>query len=94
MSETDLERLSRLMLGEFSRVHDRFDAVHDRFDRIDSRLDGIEAELKDIHRRLDSLGEAAGNFAGFAKEIDHLLARVAAIEKHLGLQSTSRRSLM
>ena len=25
------------------------------------------------------------NFSGFAKEIDHLLTRVVAIEKHLGL---------
>ena len=39
------------------------------------RLDAIEAELKD-HR-------------GYAKEIDHLMERVRAIEKHLGLIARS-----
>jgi tetrahydromethanopterin S-methyltransferase subunit G len=87
-----MERLSRLMLDEFKRVHERFDGIDDRFDGVDRRLEGldgrltsIEAELKDIHRRLDALEEAAMNFSGFAKEIDHLLTRVTAIEKHLGL---------
>jgi tetrahydromethanopterin S-methyltransferase subunit G len=81
----DLERLSRLMLDEFNRVHERFDHIDGRLDGIDGRLTSIEAELKDIRRRLDSLEEAAMNFSGFAKEIDHLLTRVAAIERHLGL---------
>jgi hypothetical protein len=88
----DLERLSRLMLDEFKRVHERFDSIDDRFDGVDRHLDGIdgrlnsiETELKDIHRRLDALEEAAVNLSGFAKEIDHLLTRVVAIEKHLGL---------
>jgi tetrahydromethanopterin S-methyltransferase subunit G len=95
----DLERLGRLMLDEFKRVHERFDGVDERIngldgrlgrvearlDTIGDRLSNIEAELKDIHRRLDALEEAAMNFSGFAKEIDHLLTRVTAIEKHLGL---------
>ena len=87
-----LERVSRLMVDEFKRVHERFDSIDDRFDGVDRHLDGIdgrlnsiEAELKEIHRRLDALEEAAVNSSGFAKEIDHLLTRVAAIEKHLGL---------
>ena len=45
----------------------------------------IQAELKDIRLRLAALQVATQNVSGFAKEIDHLLQRVGAIEKHLGI---------
>ncbi len=45
----------------------------------------IRSELKDIHNRLDALEAAVHNISGYAKEIDHLMERVRAIEKHLGL---------
>ena len=45
----------------------------------------IQTELKDIRLRLDALEAATQNVSGFAKEIDHLLQRVGAIEKHLGI---------
>ena len=45
----------------------------------------IHAELKDIRLRLDALESAVQNFSGFAKESDHLIDRVSAIEQHLGL---------
>ena len=44
-----------------------------------------QAELKDIRLRLDALEAAPENVSGFAKEIDHLLQGVGAIEKHLGI---------
>jgi predicted nucleic acid-binding Zn-ribbon protein len=74
------------MLDEFRRVHDRFDAVDARFDALESRATNIETELRDIRDRLEALEENSRSFAGFSKEIDHLLTRVAAIEKHLGLR--------
>lgn len=43
------------------------------------------AELHDIRDRLDHLDESVGGMKGYAKEIDDLHARMAAIEKHLGL---------
>ena len=46
----------------------------------------IRAELKDIRLRLDALELAVQNISGFAKEIDHLIERVSAIEQHLGLR--------
>lgn len=46
----------------------------------------IRGELRDICQRLDALEEAARNSAGLTKEIDHLMERVRAIEKHLGIQ--------
>jgi predicted nucleic acid-binding Zn-ribbon protein len=84
--EADLETLSRIMLGEFKRVHRRFDGSDARLDAIANRATNIETELRDIRTRLDHLEEAAKNVTGFTKEIDHLLQRVGAIEKHLGLQ--------
>jgi predicted nucleic acid-binding Zn-ribbon protein len=90
--ETDLERLSRLVLeefkglhSEFERVHERFDAIDARFDALEGRVSNIETELREIRKRLEALEEAAKSSSGFAKEIDHLLDRVAKIEKHLGL---------
>jgi predicted nucleic acid-binding Zn-ribbon protein len=87
MVDTDIERLSRLMLDEFKRVHERFEAIDTRFDTLDAKLSDIETELRDIRGRLEALEEAAQNTAGFTKEIDHLLKRVVVIEKHLGLEA-------
>src|SRR5271166_3808556 len=47
----------------------------------------IRSELKDIRSRLDALEAAVHNISGYAKEIDHLIERVRALEKHLGLHS-------
>lgn len=47
----------------------------------------VYAELKDIRRQLEVLEESSKSYSGFAKEIDHVLQRVIAIEKHLGIQS-------
>ena len=46
----------------------------------------IQSELGDIRLRLDALEMAVQNLSGFAKEIDHLIERVSAIEQHLGLR--------
>ena len=46
----------------------------------------IRAELKDIRQRIDAVELAVQNISGFAKEIDHLIERVSAIEQHLGLR--------
>ncbi len=44
-------------------------------------------ELRDIRQRLEALEEAARNSAGLTKEIDHLMERVRAIEKRLGIET-------
>ena len=90
MAETEFEKLSRVMVGEFERVHERFDAIDQRFDQIETNFESLASEVVAIHRRLATLEEAVSNIAGFAKEIDHLLVRVGAIEKHLGLTSHIR----
>jgi hypothetical protein len=92
MAQTDLERLSRLMLDEFNRIHERFDNHDDRFDQHDARFDNIDAELrsmraelKGIRIDLDDLSEKVGNILGYRREIDHALERIAAIEKRMGI---------
>ena len=46
----------------------------------------IERDLKQIRRDLYELSDVVGNIAGYRKEIDHALERIAAIEKHLGIE--------
>jgi predicted nucleic acid-binding Zn-ribbon protein len=88
-----IEKLAVLMADGFERVDARFDTIDTRFDAIDGRLDSINArlryienELVDIHRRLDRLEEQGASNAGFAKEIDNLIERVNAIERHLNIR--------
>jgi septal ring factor EnvC (AmiA/AmiB activator) len=49
------------------------------------QLTAIEATLKAIRKELDDLQDKFENVSGFRKEIDHALDRIAAIEKHLGI---------
>ena len=48
-------------------------------------LRDVQNELKAIRRELDELTEKVDNITGYRKEIDHALERIAAIEKHLGI---------
>jgi septal ring factor EnvC (AmiA/AmiB activator) len=52
---------------------------------VSEQVTSIEHELKAIRRDLADLRERFENVSGFHKEIDHALERIAAIEKHLGL---------
>jgi hypothetical protein len=61
-----------------SNTHTHVREVHDS-------LRDIATEIVVIHRRVERLEELGAGNAGFAKEIDHLLTRVAAIEEHLGI---------
>ena len=53
--------------------------------RLGKQLTGVEAELREIKPRLDLLEEQVGGLKGFSKEIDELRARIAEIEKHVGI---------
>ena len=46
----------------------------------------LRAEVADVRRDVEELKSRADNSAGYSKEIDHPLARIAAIEKHLGIE--------
>jgi predicted nuclease with TOPRIM domain len=72
----DIADLRTEMIDQFEHADKQFRATHDR-------LRDMAAETTVIHRRVERLEELGASNAGFAKEIDHLLARVAEIEKHL-----------
>jgi hypothetical protein len=61
------------------------DGDQGRLAHLGEQLTSVERELKSIRRDLDDLREKVENVSGFQKEIDHALERIAAIEKHLGL---------
>lgn len=81
---------------KFDQVDARFEQVDARFEQVDARFDKLEqnmtyilAELRDIRHDLEMLKEKTTNHSGFSKEIDHALARILAIEKHVGLQAVA-----
>jgi predicted RNase H-like nuclease (RuvC/YqgF family) len=90
MAQTDLERISRLMLDEFGRLHEHLEKHDERFDDIDAALRNMRAELKAIRIELDDLREKVDNMLGYRKEIDHALERIATIEKRLGTDTKIR----
>ena len=45
----------------------------------------LRGELTSIRRDLEALTGKVDNIIGLPKEIDHALERIAAIEKHLGI---------
>ena len=53
-------------------------------------LRDMRSELREIRDRLEKLEASASDHSGYAKEIDHALERIAAIEK-LGHQQKNRR---
>jgi len=50
---------------------------------LDTRIGKLDLS---VHRELETIKEQLKNVAGFGKEIDHALERIAAIEKHLGIE--------
>ena len=68
-----------------TEMMEQFEHVDKQFHALDGRLRDMANEIAVIHRRVERLEELGANNAGFAKEIDHLLTRVAEIEKHLGI---------
>jgi predicted nucleic acid-binding Zn-ribbon protein len=73
-----IDDLKEEMIDQFEHVEKQFHATH-------NHLRDISSEIGLIHRRVERLEELGASNAGFAKEIDHLLTRVAEIEKHLGI---------
>lgn len=55
-------------------------------DQTVEELRAIRSELAGIRRDLDALKERVGDMSGYSKESDHLVERVRAIEKHLGIK--------
>jgi hypothetical protein len=63
---------------------EQFKHVEKQFHALDARLRDIASEIAVIHRRVELLEELGASNAGFAKEIDHLLAPVERCLKTQG----------
>ena len=46
----------------------------------------IRAELTSLRRDVEALSAKVDNISGLPKEIDHAFERIAAIERHLGIE--------
>ncbi|KKW24128.1 MAG: BdrC1-like protein [Candidatus Kaiserbacteria bacterium GW2011_GWB1_52_6] len=53
--------------------------------KLQEQVAGIEQELKEIRLDLEDIRKKVENITGYRKEIDHAFERIAAIEKHLGI---------
>ena len=78
-TKDDIDRLD-------GRIDSLRDEMHEGFVSTRADIREIRDEVREIHARLDAIEAELKNYRGFAKEIDHILQRVAAIEKHLGLE--------
>jgi chromosome segregation ATPase len=81
----DIEATDEKIDGVKTKMIDQFEHVDAQFRSANDHLRDISSELAAIHRRIERLEEPGASNAGFAKEIDHALKRIAAIEKHLGI---------
>lgn len=57
--------------------------------KLSEQIYGIEQELKSIRIDLEDLRTKVENITGYRKEIDHAFERIAAIEKHIGIEKKS-----
>ncbi|WP_439372673.1 hypothetical protein [Bradyrhizobium sp. DASA03120] len=88
--ESDFDKLARLIKEEGEDIRAEIGNLERKVDagfaRIDLELREIRSELRTIRRDLDILAIKVENIEGYRKEIDHALERIAAIEKHLGIE--------
>ena len=75
----------------FDGVDKGFVGIDKHFDSLDEQLREIRTEITDIRSRVEHLEEQGAVQAGYAKEIDHILGRVAFIEPHLGIAKSRDR---
>jgi uncharacterized protein YPO0396 len=83
--KSEIQELSEFVRDHMATKSDIADIRHDIAD-IRHDIEGVMSELKDIKQRLKVVEVLAENHSGFKKEIDHVLSRIRAIEKHLGIK--------
>jgi chromosome segregation ATPase len=79
----DMADLRQEMIDQFEHFDKRFSDVEARFNDSDGRLNEIIREIAAIHRKVDRLEDQGASNAGFAKEIDMLIARIGELEKEV-----------
>lgn len=97
--ETGFDKLARLIKSESDDIRSTMATKEEMTDgfagirkEMATKADiaGIMTELTDIKQRLKAVEIAVENHSGFSKEIDHAFARIAVIEKHLGIKQKAR----
>jgi hypothetical protein len=88
-TKEDIARVDSRIDDLRSEIIDQFDHANKQFGKTHDQLRDMSIEVTVINRRIERLEELGASNAGFAKEIDHLLARVAAIEEHLKIEKVS-----
>jgi hypothetical protein len=80
-TKADITELRIELKGDIAGIRKDM-LTKDNLAKLDVKIDRLDLS---IHRELESIKEQLKNVAGFGKEIDHALERIAAIEKHLGI---------
>jgi tetrahydromethanopterin S-methyltransferase subunit G len=70
MTETESEKLARMVASGFNEVHERFNSVDARFDLVDRRFDTIDKRFDSVDARLD----------GHDRRFDSIESRLADLE--------------
>ena len=83
--DRSVEALAQATMRGFASMEERMDRMEKDIKDVKFDVHNIHRELGDIHRRIERLEQQGASNAGFAVEIDTLMNRVAAIEKHLGI---------
>ena len=90
--ETTLKELGEMLayVVEHMVTKDELKEFRDEFNEFREEtaenFRALRAEVADVRRDVEELKSRADNSAGYSKEIDHALERIAAIEKHLGIE--------
>jgi uncharacterized coiled-coil DUF342 family protein len=90
--ETTLKELGEMLahVVEHMVTKDELKEFRDEFkefrEETAENFRALRAEVADIRRDLEEMKSRVANITGYGKEIDHALERIAAIEKHLGIE--------
>jgi chaperonin cofactor prefoldin len=83
--ETTLKELGE-MLAQVVKHMATKDELKEFREETAENFRALRAEVADIRRDLEEMKSRVADITGYGKEIDHALERVAAIEKHLGIE--------
>ena len=83
--ETTLKELGEMLAHVVKHMATKDEFKEFREERAEN-FRALRAEVADIRRDLEEMKSRVANITGYGKEIDHALERVAAIEKHLGIE--------
>jgi len=84
--ETTLEEIGEMLSRVVEHMATKEELTAFREEAVESFREFRE-ELAEIRRDLEELKPSVDNTTGYSKEIDHALARIARIEKHLGINT-------